>query len=59
MIVFVVKEKHDSSNKTVRLPNDLIEKLETLANEKNLSFSGIVVQCCTYALENLQSEPTE
>lgn len=42
--MFIIKEKSDSTNKTVRLPNDLIEKLETLANSKNLSFSGIVNQ---------------
>lgn len=55
-IMFKVKEKSDSSNKTVRLPNDLIERLEELAKDKNLSFSGIVIQCCEYALDNLDDE---
>ena len=54
--MFKVKEKSDSSNKTVRLPNDLIERLEELAKDKNLSFSGIVIQCCEYALDNLEED---
>ena len=54
--MFVVKEKFDASSKTVRLPNDLIEKLEKLASEKNLSFSGIVIQCCEYALDHIKTE---
>lgn len=57
--MFVVKEKHEASNKTVRLPNDLIEKLESLAQDKNLSFSGIVIQCCEYALDHIQKEEQE
>lgn len=52
--MFVVKEKQESSNKTVRLPNDLIKRLETLAQSKNLSFSGIIIQCCEYALSDMQ-----
>ena len=31
--------KKEASNKTVRLPNDLIEKIEHLAYEKDLSFN--------------------
>lgn len=54
MKMFVVKEKQESSNKTVRLPNDLIKRLETLAQSKNLSFSGIIIQCCEYALSDMQ-----
>ncbi|MBQ6896375.1 MAG: hypothetical protein IJN69_04125 [Oscillospiraceae bacterium] len=51
---FRIEGKGESSNKTVRLPNDLICRLETVAQEKNLSFSAIVIQCCEYALENLE-----
>ena len=51
--MFVVK-KPESSNKTIRMPNELIEKLERIAVEKDVSFNQLVVQCCRYALENLQ-----
>ncbi len=53
--MFVIK-KPESSNKTIRMPNELIEKLEKLAAENDISFNQLVVQCCEYALNNLQSE---
>ena len=51
--MFVVK-KPESSNKTIRLPNELIDKLEKIAAEKDVSFNQLVVQCCQYALDNIQ-----
>lgn len=50
--MFKIK-KIESSNKTIRMPNDLIDELEKLANANDISFNQIVVQCCQYALENL------
>ena len=46
--------KRESSNKTIRMPNELIEKLEQLALDKNISFNQVVIQCCEYALANLK-----
>lgn len=51
--MFIVK-KHEATNKTIRMPNDLIESLEKVANEKELSFSALVVQCCQYALNDME-----
>ncbi|MEE0060945.1 MAG: YlcI/YnfO family protein [Acutalibacteraceae bacterium] len=53
--MFVVK-KPESSNKTIRMPNELIDKLEKLAASNDISFNQLVVQCCEYALENLQKD---
>lgn len=50
--MFKIK-KVESSNKTIRMPNDLITELETLATANDISFNQIVIQCCQYALENL------
>lgn len=50
--MFEIK-KVQSFNKTIRMPEDLIEKLEKLANQNDISFNQLVVQCCEYALENL------
>lgn len=52
--MFKIK-KIESSNKTIRMPNDLIEELEHLANSNDISFNQIVLQCCQYALENLDT----
>jgi len=32
------------------MSNDLIERLERVANDKDVSFSRLVIQCCEYAL---------
>ena len=45
--------KVQSFNKTIRMPEDLIARLENLANKNDISFNQLVVQCCEYALENL------
>jgi hypothetical protein len=38
------------------MSNDLINKLENIAAEKNISFNQLVVQCCEYAIANLKAE---
>jgi len=46
--------KPEYSNKTFRMPNDLISELEKLAQEKQVSLNQLVIQCCKYALDNLE-----
>ena len=50
--MFEIK-KPTSSNKTIRMPDSLIEKLEFLAAKHDISFNQLVVQCCEYALDNM------
>ena len=53
--MFEIK-KPTSSNKTVRMPDTLIEKLEKLAAMNDISFNQLVIQCLNFALENLDNE---
>ena len=53
--MFEIK-KPTSSNKTIRMPDPLIEKLEKLAAKHDISFNQLVVQCCEYALDNMKTE---
>lgn len=46
--------KPEYSNKTFRMPNDLIAELEKLAQDKGVSLNQLVIQCCKYALDNLE-----
>lgn len=46
--------KTEHINKTFRLPTELVRKLETIAQNKNVSLNNLVVQCCEYALENIE-----
>ena len=47
-------KKELSFNKTIRMPQSLIKKLESIAQSKDISFNKLVVQCCEYALKNLE-----
>ena len=53
--MFEIK-KPTSSNKTVRMPDTLIEKLEKLAALNDISFNQLVIQCCEYALNELEKD---
>ena len=50
--MFVIR-KPESSNKTIRLPNTLIEEMEQIATKNDISFNQLVLQCCQFALTNL------
>jgi len=49
---FIIK-KPTSSNRTIRMPDTLIEKINAIAAEKDISFNQVVIQCCEFAIENL------
>lgn len=51
--------KPSASNKTIRMPDTLIEKLDKLAAQHDISFNQLVVQCCEYAIEHLDKEEQE
>ena len=53
--MFEIK-KPTSSNKTIRMPDPLIEKLEKLASKHDISFNQLVVQCCEYAIKNMKKD---
>ena len=53
--MFEVK-KAKSSNKTIRMPDELIEKLQYIADKNDISFNQLVVQCCEYALDDMNKD---
>lgn len=58
MIELFQIKKPTASNKTIRMPDPLIEKLEKLAGQNDTSFNQVVVQCCQYAIEHLNETET-
>lgn len=58
--MFEIK-KAQRSNKTIRMPDDLIDRLQKLADRNDISFNQLVVQCCEYAINDMeeQSESNE
>jgi len=52
--MFQIRKGYDSESKTFRLPIELIEKLDTLAVQNKLSLNQLVIQCLTYAVDNIE-----
>ena len=55
--MFEIK-KAQNSNKTIRMPDELIDRLQKLADENDISFNQLVVQCCEYALNDMATDST-
>lgn len=54
-----IQKGYDSVSKSFRLPVELVEELDKLAYENNLSLNQLVIQCLNFALENLDNEESE
>ena len=50
-------QKTEFANKTFRLPQELISKLETIAQSRQISVNNLVIQCCEYAISNMEDTP--
>ena len=53
------EEKRETENKTVRFPVDLVDRIEKIMLEKDVSFSGFVIQACEYVVDELENEKLE
>ena len=45
-----------TTNKSIRFPNDIVEKVELAIRGKDCTFSAFVVEAVRVALENLEEE---
>ena len=56
--MFKVENEFKNANisRTVRFTDSLFEQLNEVATQNDVSFNLLVLQCCKYALENLESE---
>jgi len=48
--------KTEMTNKTFRLPLNLVQELQIIAQNKNISLNNLVKQCCEYALKHLDNK---
>ena len=56
VLMFKLKADYtEYENKSLRLPKDLIDQVQNLANENNMSFNKVVIQCIEYALGDMES----
>lgn len=58
--MFKIQKGYSSHvSKTFRLPEELVEKLDKLAFENDLSLNALVIQCLNYALDDMEEKPDE
>jgi hypothetical protein len=48
-----IPENHSGISKTLRLPENIVEDVQNLANLKNLSFNKTIISLLEFSLENL------
>ena len=48
--------KPEMVNKTFRMPAELVERLNVVAQAQEVSLNNLVCQCCEYALDNLSDQ---
>ena len=53
---FKIPSVPPTTNKTVRFPNDLIERVETLIRGQDCTFSAFVVAAVRAAVEEVETE---
>lgn len=55
--MFRIEKDLKSANipRTIRFTEPLFEKLNAVATENDISFNLLVLQCCKYALDNMEN----
>ncbi|MFR2571783.1 MAG: hypothetical protein ACLS90_08915 [Clostridia bacterium] len=48
-----IPENHSGISKTLRLPENIVNDIQALANLKNLSFNKVVISLLEFSLNNL------
>lgn len=54
-----IPENHSGVSKTLRLPENIVEDVQSLANLKNLSFNKTIISLLEFSLENLDDSDKE
>ena len=54
-----IPENHSGVSKTLRLPENIVDDVQNLANLKNLSFNRVVISLLEFSLDNLDEKDRE
>ena len=54
-----IPENHSGISKTLRLPENIVDDIQNLANIKNLSFNKIVISLLEFGLNNSDDSDKE
>lgn len=48
-------DRKETENKTIRFPLSVIESIDKVIVNRDVTFSSFVIQACEYALENMDT----
>ena len=51
-----IPENHSGISKTLRLPENVVDNVQNLANINNLSFNKVVITLLEFGLDNLEED---
>lgn len=54
-----IPENHSGITKTLRLPEDIVDNIQEIADKKNLSFNKVIIEFLKFGLENFEDEEEE
>lgn len=54
-----IPQNHSGVSKTLRLPENIVDDVQNLANLKNLSFNKVVISLLEFGLANLDENDIE
>ena len=57
--MFNLQKAEETATRTFRIPLSLLEKMSKTAQEEKISLNSLVVQCCSYALDELQKQKSD
>ena len=57
--MFKIPKEDSTVSKSFRLPIKLMEEMETLAQNNNISLNRLVKECLIYAMENMEKPKNE
>ena len=56
-MVFQLKpDRKETENKTIRFPLSVIERIDEVIVNQDVTFSSFVIQACEYALEKMDTD---
>lgn len=55
-VIALNRRVEPSINRTLRLKESMINRIQNLADEKNISFNSLVSQMLQYCLDNLEDD---
>ena len=55
----IKSDRKETENKTIRFPLQLVKDIEVAIQDKDVTFSGFVIQACQYALDNMKKAEDE